>query len=86
MLHGVVSNIVKVPALKISLENSRELTAAGMQVAELYDVPLPTEKVAAWMNLGAVAYKVYIVSDKKKPVLIQREAEESQSVVPNFMM
>ena len=85
MLHGVVSNIVKVDAFKISLEQSRELTAAALQVSELYDVPLPTEKVAAWMNLGAVAYKVYIVSDKKLSK-IQIVSKAQEMPVHDFMV
>lgn len=83
MLHGVVANIVKVPALKITEDQSQQLTKAVLEVTELYDVPLPTEKVAAWMNLGAVAYKVYIVSDKpSKPFVV---AQQQNAAVPNFM-
>lgn len=86
LLHGTVSQIIKVPSLAISLDDSRALTAAGLEVAELYDVPLPTEKVAAWMNLGAVAYRVYIVSDKpsKRPVLVTDDSKPSP--LPNFMV
>jgi hypothetical protein len=86
MLHGVVSNIVKVPALKISLEASRELTNAALEVAELYDVPLPSEKVAALMNLGSVAYSVYIVGDKPKISIDGRiEKQEVSGPMPSFM-
>jgi hypothetical protein len=84
MMHGVVSNIVKVPALNISLDQSRELTTAILEVTEQYDVPLPTEKVAAWMNLSAVAYKVYIVGEKSKPVLVPRQRPE-ETDIPEFM-
>lgn len=77
--------MVKISALKISLEDSRELTAAAIEVSELYDVPLPTEKVAAWMNLGAVAYKVYIVSDKQKPFVVQ-PSPVTESPLPSFMV
>lgn len=84
MLHGVAANIVKIPALAISLEDSKLLTQASLEVAQLYDVPLPTEKVAAWMNLGAVAYKVYFVSDKPKPFVV-RTVEASDSIMPDFM-
>lgn len=88
MLHGVVSNMVKVPALKISMSESKELTAAAIEVSQLYDVPLPTEKVAAWMNLGAVAYKVYFVRDvastKRGPQAVPQQEREDLGVVLNF--
>lgn len=84
MLHGVAANMVKIPQLAISLDASRELTAAAIEVSQLYDVPLPTEKVAAWMNLGAVAYKVYIVGEKTKGGKVQsiRETPEPQVQEP----
>lgn len=83
MLHSVVSNMVKIPALKITMEQSQELTKAVVDVTELYDVPLPTEKVAAWMNLGAVAYKVYFVSEKPKGKIKLVPADDGP--MPSFM-
>ena len=88
MLHGVVSNMTKLPSLKISLSESRELTAAAIEVSQLYDVPLPTEKVAAWMNLSAVAYKVYLAPKEQPkqrgPQAVPQQPREDVGVALNF--
>lgn len=63
-IHSVASAIVKVPALKIPKAGCQELAAALMEVTELYEIPLLSEKGMAWANLAAVATKVYIFDGK----------------------
>lgn len=63
-IHSVASAIIKVPALKLPKSGCQELAQAIMEVTELYEIPLLSEKGMAWANLAAVATKVYIFDGK----------------------
>lgn len=65
-IHSVAGSLLKMPMLHITRSGSDELAQAILDVTELYDVPLLSEKGMAWANLAAVAAKVYVFSPAPK--------------------
>lgn len=87
-VHSVAASIIKIPALKIPKSGCKELADAIMEVTELYEIPLLSEKGMAWANLAAVATKVYIF-DGKATVVREEERVRVVSdvlVMPDFMV
>lgn len=59
-VHTVAGSLFKMNSIQITKASCNDLAEAMMEVSELYEIPLMSEKSLAWTNLAAVACKVYI--------------------------
>lgn len=87
--HTVAAAVLKLPMLKIPKEGCSELAAAILEVTELYEVPLLSEKSLAWLNLASVATRVYIFDGKAiGPQLVKEATQQRQhsTPLPDFMV
>jgi hypothetical protein len=81
--------MLKLPSLRIPKEGAAELAAAIVEVTELYEVDLLSDKQRAWGNLAIVASKVYFFNDYKGPavvVTIDAREETAAQPLPDFMV
>jgi len=58
-LHLFLAKSSKIEELKLSPDEAKELGDAVLRVTELYEIPIPSEKVMAWIMLGKTAADVY---------------------------
>lgn len=74
-LHYIAAKSLKIHQLEIDEQEGRQLSAAVTRVTELYDVPIPSEKVMAWVMLAKTLGDVYgpriaAVALNKKPKIV----------------
>lgn len=85
-IHSMLAMMTKIDELEIDEEESRELVEAGMRVAELYEVPLPSEKVLAWVGLSKAVANVYGTRVGALMIKKKRRGKQPQVVsMPNAM-
>ncbi len=88
-VHSIAASMLKLPSLRIPKEGAAELAAAIVEVTELYEVDLLSDKQRAWGNLAIVASKVYFFNDYKGPavvVTIDAREETAAQPLPDFMV
>lgn len=84
------------PQLEISQDEANELSKAIQEVTELYDVPLPSAEIMAWVGLGGCLTKIYgprigsIILDKKtakakQPRSVQNTPTPIRTAAPNVV-
>lgn len=89
-VHLMGSAILKIPEFAITDEESVKLGAAVYRVTQLYDMPIPEEKVMAWIALGIVAAEVYgtrtvavVMNAKEKKARPKGPIEVPRVIIPN---
>lgn len=58
-LHSAAAFFLKIPELELDETESKNLAASINRVTELYDIPLPDEKIQAWVMLAVTCSSIY---------------------------
>ena len=59
VLHLGLSKSLKAEELELDEKEAKSLSDSILRLTELYDIPLPSEKVMAWIMLGKTAGTIY---------------------------
>lgn len=75
----------KIDELQIDEEEAEKLAKAALRVSELYEIPLPSEKVLAWIGLANAMGRVYgpriaayTIRQKMKPKVVEGKFKEAK--------